>query len=91
VSEDWNSDDLARLIALENMFGALSFMWSAQFASTNEMTSVEAVNLFRDAVLSSSYDMGDRDPAARKLIVEHIQRNFDHILSMARLADDQAG
>jgi len=53
MSAEWDSDDFARLLALEHAFGALALISAANFALGANTTPAEAVAHFRAAIESS--------------------------------------
>ena len=87
MSAEWETDDLARMMALEHAFGALSLMWSYQFAKTSGSKPSETTLQFRNAVLSSIYDSGDYPSNVREKIKKHLERMLDNLSKMSKLAD----
>lgn len=86
MSANWNADDLARLMALEHAFGALTLISASNFAQLANVKPSEAVNQFRTAIESSVLD-GDLPPDVRALMRQHLKRIFDNVSDMAKHAD----
>lgn len=87
MSSNWDQDDLARMLALEQAFGTLTFMWACQFADHQRTKPTQAVAQLRDAVLGSVFDSRDHGALMGDLISAHLQRMFDHVHKMASNAD----
>jgi hypothetical protein len=87
MSQEWDTSDLARMLALEHAFGALSLMWSCQFAQTAGIKPSEAAAQYRSAILSSLYDAKDYPPSVHALIKQHLEHMLDNLTKMAAHAD----
>lgn len=87
MSADWNSDDFARLLALEHAFSALAVISASNFAYNEKVTSSEAVAMFRHAIASSVEDTTQFGPA-KSLVSGHLKRMFDHVAVMAKMSDE---
>lgn len=91
MSDSFDADDLARLIALEHAFNSLALISASNFAFLAETTPSAAVAQFREAVESSVYDSGDMPKEVQTLVREHLKRMFDHVAHMAKHADQGVG
>ena len=90
MSTEFDRDDLARLLALEHAFYATALVSAANFAKLQnakagreEMSTAQAVQMFRDSVESSLFDRKDYPPDVRSLMSRHLKRMFDHVANMA--------
>jgi hypothetical protein len=90
MSADFDRDDLARLLALEHAFYATALVSAANFANlqnakagSDEMSTSQAVQMFREGVESSLFDRKDYPTDIRSLISGHLKRMFDHVAGMA--------
>lgn len=87
MSDSFDADDLARLIALEHAFNSLALISASNFAFLAKITPSAAVAQFREAVESSVYDSGDMPKEVQTLVREQLKRMFDHVAHMAKHAD----
>lgn len=86
VSSGWDRDDLARLLALEHAFCALTLISASNFAYLAETTPSAAVKQFREAIEGSVYDTGQASKETKAAMKHHLKRMFDHIAEMAKHA-----
>lgn len=84
MSDDWNHDDLARLLALEHAFYSLALISASNFAYLANTTPDAAVKQFRSAVEGSMLDTKQYPPGTQQAMREHLKRMFDHVASMAK-------
>ena len=87
MSANWDESYLARMLALEHAFGAISLMWAGMYASNAGCKPSEAVKLFKDSVLSSLYDGKDRSADIISLEKAHLENLLGNLEKMAALAD----
>jgi hypothetical protein len=83
VSDDFNKDDLARLLALEYAFSALALISASNFAKMQGLAPGEAVGYFPAGIESSLYDTSDMGTETRELVRMRLRRMFDHVATMA--------
>jgi hypothetical protein len=84
MSANWDSDDLARLLAIEHAFYAMALIGACNFAHGAKTTPVEAIKHFRSAIEGSIYDSADTSEEVRKLMRTHLKRMFDHVETMSK-------
>lgn len=82
-----DADDLARIIALEHAFGAISLMWACQFAHAEQTKPSEAVRQLRTSVVGALYDDKQYTPGIRNAINHHLERLLGNVAGMADHAD----
>lgn len=87
MSDSFQADDLARLVALEHAFNALALISASNYAFLANTTPSAAVAQFRTAIESSVYDTGDMSKELQALAHAHLKRMFDHVAQMAKHAD----
>lgn len=87
MSENWDSDDLARMVALENAFSVISLMWLCQFADQSGKKPSEVVKPFSDAVAGAVYDTKQYPHDFRNSVKSHLERMLGNVAEMAKLAD----
>ena len=83
MSDEWNHDDLARLLALEHAFYSLALISASNYAYLAETTPSAAVKQFRSAIEGSTFDTKQYPPETQRLMREHLKRMFDHVADMA--------
>lgn len=86
MSASWDSDDLERLIALENVFNTLALISASNFAFLADTSVTNAVKQFRSATEGATLDRRD----VRDGVKKHMSRLFDQVEEMAKLADSQS-
>jgi hypothetical protein len=87
MSNDFNQNDLARLLALEHAFCSLALMSASNFAFLAATKPSDAVNQFRSAIEGSMLDTKEYPKDVNTLMQAHLKRIFDHIAQMAVHAD----
>ncbi|WP_089174992.1 hypothetical protein [Bosea sp. AS-1] len=90
MSADFDFDDMARLLALEHAFLSIALISAGNFSGLNNVSTSEAVQMFRDAIEGSVYDAGARPKELQVAMSAHLKRMFDHIATMAKHADQGA-
>ncbi len=88
MSSDWDSEDLARLIALESAFGTLALMWAGIFAHHANSKPSAAVKQLRSAMLGSFSDTKEYSDDIEQRVKAHQTRLLDHVERMALHADE---
>jgi hypothetical protein len=87
MSNDFNQDDLARLLALEHAFCSLALISASNFAFLAATKPSEAVKQFRSAIEGSMLDTKEYSSELNTRMQIHLKRMFDHIAKMAIHAD----
>ena len=87
MSADWDADDLARLLALEHAFCAVTLLSASNYANLSRSTPSEVISQFRSAIEGSVYDTGQLSTDTKLLMKQHLKRIFDHIAKMAELSE----
>lgn len=82
-----DADDLARLIALEHAFGALTLMWCCQFANQQGSLPSDAASQFRTATLGAVFDSKEHAGELGALVAAHLHRLFSDLEKMTAHAD----
>jgi hypothetical protein len=88
VSSDWDSDDIARLIALESAFGTLALMWAGMYAHHANSKPSAAIKQLRAAMLGSFADTKEYSGDIGQRIKGHQAKLLDHVERMAQHADE---
>ncbi len=90
MSADFDKDDLARLMALEHAFWAVTLISAGNYARLAGIKTSEAVNQFRSSIEGSIYDSGEYPKEVQVLMRTHLKRMFDHVANMAVQVDKGA-
>ena len=87
MGENFDQDDLARLLALEHAFSALALISASNYSYLANIKPSQAVELFRNSIESAMYDSSDTPAEVKELMREHLKRMFDHVAEMSKHAD----
>ena len=87
MSEAWDSDDFARLLALEHAFNTIALISAGNFAFLSNSTVESAVAQFRSATESAILDQRGIPKPTAIAIRKHLGRMFDLVTDMAKQSD----
>lgn len=87
MSDDYNLEDFARLLALEHAFYSVALISASNFAFLAKIKPSEAVAQFRSATESSVFDKNDIPNDVKQIMRIHLKRMFDHVSDMEKHVD----
>ena len=87
MSDTWDADDFARLLALEHAFNTLALISAGNYAYLSNTSIASAVQQFRSATEGAILDQREVPKGTALAMRKHLARMFDHVSTMANNAD----